>query len=306
MDLQKKAYGLEFTLAVGCSLDCHYCPQKKLINNYVERFGKDKLYMTFEDFKTILSKLIPGSGISIGGMVEPFKNRDCARMIKYAYDQGFIIAVDTTLMGMTEEDFELIKDVEFVHFQLHIPDVEGNAHFKITDHYLNLLKKVTEQFHITGYSCHGQVHPKVSEFIDPKIVLFSEMINRAGNLDYDELDIHQNKGMITCCSGSNEITGLNCEVLPNGTVILCCMDYGMKHILGNLLEQEWSDIIFGDEYQKIEKGMYDDSIPILCRKCSAAKPMKDFPQLNLLGPNAIRTNRILQKFARGGGKSGII
>lgn len=300
MDLPKKAYGLEFTIAIGCPLDCHYCPQKKLINTYTRQYGKNKLYMTFEDFRTILSKLIPGSGIAVGGMVEPFKNRDCAKMIKYAYDSGFKIALDTTLMGMTEDDFELIKDVEFVHFQLHIPDIEGNAHFKITDHYIKMLEKVTGQFSISGYSCHGHVHPAVSEFIKSEIVLFNEMMNRAGNLDYDELDTYQNKGMITCCSGSNEVTGLNCEVLPNGTVILCCMDYGMEHILGNLLEQEWNDIISGEEFKKIEKGMLDDQIPILCRKCSAARPIQDFPQTNLLGANAIRTNRILQKFERGG------
>lgn len=300
MEIPKKAYGLEFTLAIGCPLDCHYCPQKKLISGYVERFGRDKLYMTFEDFRTILSKLTPGSGIAIGGMVEPFKNRECAKMVKYAYEQGFLISFDTTLMGMTEEDFELIKNVQFVHLQLHIPDEEGNAHFKITDDYLHLLKKVTEQFCITGYSCHGHVHPRVSELINPEIAMFTKMINRAGNLDYGELDTYQNKGMITCGSGSNEITGWACDVLPNGTVILCCMDYGMEHILGNLLEQEWDEIISGDEFQKIEKGMYDDSISILCRQCSAAQPVQAFPKANLLGANAIRTNRILQKFAGGG------
>ncbi len=77
----------------------------------------------------------------------------------------------------------------------------------------------------------------------------------------------------------------------------------MEHILGNLLEQEWNDIISGEEFKKIEKGMLDDQIPILCRKCSAARPIQDFPQTNLLGANAIRTNRILQKFERGGGRA---
>jgi hypothetical protein len=32
-------------------------------------------------------------------------------------------------------------------------------------------------------------------------------------------------------------------VLPNGDVSLCCMDYGLKHILGNIYEQEYEDII---------------------------------------------------------------
>lgn len=31
-------------------------------------------------------------------------------------------------------------------------------------------------------------------------------------------------------------------VLPNGDVVLCCMDYGLKHKLGNLLEQNFNDL----------------------------------------------------------------
>ena len=32
-------------------------------------------------------------------------------------------------------------------------------------------------------------------------------------------------------------------VLPNGDVSLCCMDYGLEHIIGNLLDQEYEDVI---------------------------------------------------------------
>jgi hypothetical protein len=32
-------------------------------------------------------------------------------------------------------------------------------------------------------------------------------------------------------------------MLPNGDVSLCCMDYGLKHILGNLYEQDYEEII---------------------------------------------------------------
>ena len=31
--------------------------------------------------------------------------------------------------------------------------------------------------------------------------------------------------------------------LPNGDVSLCCMDYGLKYIIGNLLTQEYDDIV---------------------------------------------------------------
>lgn len=299
MNLPKKAWSAEFTLAIGCPLNCHYCPQERLIKKYISKFGKDKLEMSFGDFKTCLSKLIPGSGIAVGGMVEPFVNKNCANMLKYADGKGFSIALDTTLQGMTKADFEIIKDIKFEHFQLHIPDEEGNAHFNITEEYLQMLKKVIDHFKITGFSCHGTVHHLVKDILKQDVPLFTSMMNRAGNLDYDDLSVYDHKGIIECNSGSDKITGWNFEVLPNGTLTLCCMDYGMDHILGNLVEQEWEEIVTGEEFLKIEKGMYDENISLLCRKCPVARRNSIHTGIKLLAPNAIRINRILQKFISG-------
>lgn len=99
MNNEIKLHGLEFTLAIGCKLDCKYCPQEKLIKKYINKYGNDNIYMKFEDFKKCLSKVYKGSGISFAGMVEPFHNKDCARMIKYAYDLGYKISLDTTLVA---------------------------------------------------------------------------------------------------------------------------------------------------------------------------------------------------------------
>ena len=32
-------------------------------------------------------------------------------------------------------------------------------------------------------------------------------------------------------------------LLPDGTVLMCCMDYGMTGVFGNLLEQDYMDVI---------------------------------------------------------------
>lgn len=38
-------------------------------------------------------------------------------------------------------------------------------------------------------------------------------------------------------------------VLPNGDVVLCCMDYGLKHKMGNLLETNFDDLQRTDNYE---------------------------------------------------------
>lgn len=292
-----KLHGLEFSLAIGCKLNCKYCPQEKLIKRYVCDFGKDVMYMKFEDFKTCLSKVNKGGGISFAGMVEPFHNRECARMIKYAYDLGYKITLATTLVGMTDDDFEMIKDVKFHDLLIHIPDKEYNSKFIITDEYIKMFKKVSKKFNTISYSCHGEIHKKIKDFIDETKPFNNIMMNRAGNLEYDELKTYNHIGKIKCGCGTIVVESGWCPtVLPNGTMVLCCMDYGMKHILGNLIKDKVFDIINGDEYKKIEKGLDDDSIDILCRKCSMA--VKDDEYLNLLASNAIKVSRLVNTFSK--------
>lgn len=53
--------------------------------------------------------------------------------------------------------------------------------------------------------------------------------------------------------------------------MLCCMDYGMKHVLGNLLQQSYEEIINGSEMQRLKCAINgDESIDLLCRGCSSA------------------------------------
>ena len=55
-------------------------------------------------------------------------------------------------------------------------------------------------------------------------------------------------------------------LLPDGTVVLCCMDFGMEHVIGNLLENTYGEIIDGQPYKNLRKEMLYGG-DILCRKC---------------------------------------
>lgn len=319
--MPSKIHGAEFTLTIGCKLNCHYCPQQKLIQRYVSLYGNRDVVMTFETFKTCLNKIERGSGISFGGMSEAFQNKECAKMVKYAYDLGYKVSMDTTLVGATEDDFEMLKDVKFGHFQLHIPDKENKSNFIITEEYLRVFQLFNEHFTSNGYSCHGEVHDAIKGYLRKDIPFADKMMNRAGNLEYEELEIFNHKGKLVCGNGEighgegwnsdslpniqNGLStggihreGWNPDILPNGTVVLCCMDYGMEHILGNLLVQDWDEILYGDEFITYEKGLEDETIPSLCRKCPVAMPKgsEDFEYSRLLGPNAIRVARVIENY----------
>lgn len=202
----EKLSALEISLTIGCKLDCLYCPQKLLLGKYYEKDKNRRSKLRFDDFKIALQKVEKGATISFCGMSEPFHNEACADMICYAYEQGYRIALLTTLVGMTRKDFEKIKDVKFDSFVLHIPDREGNSKFVIHDEYLEILKLVIENIEVDYYSCHGKAHPDVEKIIDKDKYAGIVLKNRAGNLEMGYGSCIENDEIV-CYSGSEEQVG---------------------------------------------------------------------------------------------------
>ena len=134
---------LEITTRIGCKMNCVYCPQKLLMTNYFKDNLSRRAVLSLEDFKTCLKKIPAGTRIDFSGMAEPWLNEQCTDMVCHAADEGFPIAIYTTLVGMSLKDFERIKDLDFDEFVLHVPDDKSNANIQITEEYLSLLYQVT-------------------------------------------------------------------------------------------------------------------------------------------------------------------
>ena len=107
MYYEDKLESLEVTLGVGCKLNCRFCPQSVIINEYNKKSCSKIRFLKFEDFKKAISRVAKGMLITFSGMCEPFLNPECSKMLKYAFDEGYQITLFTTLTGMTEEDYEI-------------------------------------------------------------------------------------------------------------------------------------------------------------------------------------------------------
>ena len=281
-----KFNNIEVTLGIGCSLNCRFCPQALLINKYGNNSAKK---MSFSTFIHCTKNVVQGGGIVFSGMSEPFLNEECASMIKHAYEEGFKVTLYTTLIGMKEKDFEQIKDINFDSLILHIPDKENNSKFILNDKYWQMFEKFVSVMNISEYHFHGTPHEKVFGIIPSNAAVAGEsfLFDRAGNLNEKGLlNVNlEGQGKLYCKIGRPDKSGSWApEILPDGRVTLCCMDYGMKHILGNILYQTAEEIMNGEEYQKVLKGMADESTDVLCRKCIGAYPEKDMPyyRMNLM------------------------
>ena len=58
--------------------------------------------------------------------------------------------------------------------------------------------------------------------------------------------------------------------MPNGDVVLCFQDFGLKHVIGNLREQDFESLYTSQEFLFVQRGLADESLDILCRSCEWA------------------------------------
>jgi hypothetical protein len=255
---------LQVTTRVGCKLACPYCPQDKLIKAYKSR--SEKYSLSFDDFCEIVDKLPADVSIWFQGMSEPWLNSDCTKMILYAHDKGYNISVTTTLIGLKSGDIELIETIPFGFFKVHLPSYFGEERIVVDDNYLSVLDKILNSSISTSFHCHSlKTNPSVKLLLKnhDKTINYYALYGRAGNVSINKrFDLKRRRGVIACKRKLE-----NNILLPNGDVLVCSNDYGMKHILGNLLDESYESIFRGNEIGKILKGHQDESIDILCRYC---------------------------------------
>ena len=168
-------------------------------------------------------------------------------------------------------DYEKIKHINFAFFSIHLPDKEGLIHVTVDDEYIALLRKCIETFDVTFFK-YGDVRDEVwsvlQEYDLSKAFWNVNIHSRAGNVEGVE-PRPRLSGHIRC--NASEGMALNHNILlPNGDVSLCCMDFGVKHIVGNLLTDEYVDLFRSEEHNKVVAGMYVDTMDILCRQCDYA------------------------------------
>ena len=241
---------------IGCPLMCTYCPQ----DNLRDAYGNDIKYITLNDFKTIVDKLPKHVRLDFSGQAEPWVNPECTNMFKYAMEQGFRAAIFTTLYNWDEETVHSMGELLMQYadqveiFKIHFPDEAGNMKgWKPSEAWeyayigmRTIVQSAGIHYEAMTMSDHG-VHPAIVNL--PGVGVSHNWSiaahDRAGTLDHDQVKeqpiafIPKHDYPIKCSKTDLYNQGV---LLPNGEVLLCCMDYDKKHVMGNLLEQEYSDL----------------------------------------------------------------
>jgi hypothetical protein len=243
---------MELTTMIGCPLMCTFCPQENLRDSY----GDSEKYMQPRDLVTVLSKLPKDTRIDFSGMSEPWANPHCTEMLETVLFMGFNIAIYSTLYGMTDPErvCKVLEDhpnqVDVI--MLHLPDANGNMKgWKNSEEWQHAAAVMSHTNVPCGVGAmtmdsSGLVHPELQSMI-------GRLPGWQGHTRADSLDTEQVAGQAISITPMNTFS-LTCRstpfydrnvLLPNGDVVLCCMDYNLKHIIGNLLTQTYEEIFQG-------------------------------------------------------------
>jgi hypothetical protein len=249
---------MELTTMIGCPLMCTFCPQDNLRTQY----GTSEKYMSQVDLTKMLVKLPKNTRIDFSGMSEPWANPECTSMLEEVLYMGFNVAIYSTLYGMT--DPERVRKVLEEHpnqvevIMLHLPDANGNMKgWKNSEEWQRAAAIISH----TNVPCrvgamtmdrNGIVHPELQSMV-------GQLAGWVGHTRADSLNLEQIAGQAISITPHNKFS-LTCRstpfydrnvLLPDGSVVLCCMDYDLKHIIGNLLEQTYDEVMQGKPLQDL-------------------------------------------------------
>ena len=265
----------EITTMIGCSLMCNFCPQDKLLRAY-----KDPVrVMSFESFQTAIDKLPAEFEIAFAGYTEPWLNKNCTDFVEYAFRQQRKVSIYSTLYNMNRNDVDRLINLfaefpgQLTKFWIHLPDIHGNMKgWKNSDNYQYALTQFRSRIlpNLMTMSEDSKPHHELGANIKP---VQWYLHTRAKNLDLQKISgqkYHEapRYEFVVECTRDKDFTSN--VMLPNGDLTLCCMDFGLKHIVGNILRQSYDEIRNGQEIEKIKRLnqtlAYTDEV--LCKSCN--------------------------------------
>lgn len=271
----KKAY-LEITNV--CNLACAFCPGTR----------REKRFMTLEEFEILSARLRPYTDyLYFHLMGEPLLHPELPAFLDYAGRLGFkvILTTNGTLLPTWAE--MLLSTPALHKVNISLQSFEANHRGEL-ESYLSACADFARRANDTGKLCVLRLWNQngldsLNEEIEKLLMLqfpkpwsesrrsrrLAERVYLEPGERFDWPDLAaRDRGEACFCYGLRDQVG----VLVDGTVVPCCLDHEGDISLGNLFEQELSEIMSTKRAQRVFAGFSQrQAIEPLCRRCGYAR-----------------------------------
>ncbi len=221
--------------------------------------------MSLETFTTAINKMPAETEVSFAGFAEPWLNNQCTSMAEYCHARRTQWEAYTTCVGMSLDDVGRIAAAKPIRIKLHLPDEEGYAKIRVDDEYVKVVLRLAELPQVSVMTM-GTLHKAFLARFGKLKAAF--MHTRAGNVTVKKAPLRK-RGPLRCRPGPKLDRNI---LLPDGSLTLCCFDFGQRHVIGNLLTQTWEEIRNGAALAGVRDAMASEDGECLCRTCEMAEP----------------------------------
>lgn len=254
---------IEVSTVGDCALDCSFCCQTQLKGAY-----KGPKALTLEMFRQCLDNLVPGDAIHFSGFTEPCLNPAIVELLEMALNRSHKIKMYTTGRGLDVPRAEAIAKLPLELLMLHLPDAAG--HLSHSERNVAILNALAKHPHAKAMCMGNTPHEAVKAVYEAVPQHRTAMHDRAGNVSDKLVQVeHQRHNGPIKCGVAPQID--HSVLLPSGELALCCCDYGLKHIVGNLATTPYSEILRGGAVMDILDRQRSGG-DVICRKCVYAVP----------------------------------
>jgi len=256
---------LEVTLTAGCPMMCSYCPQDNYIKGYKSINQTSKKLMSLEDYKIILNNVdYRVKQIHFTGFTESLAHPQWDSFIEHTRAKNYKAVVNTTLYNATFEKIDRLIDLDIM-VRIHLTDSNINVSKDMIAYFISKYKRKADFKYFTE---KGQSLLPEETDIKRKHARARgrRPQSRGGNLKHIPSKII--KGPVRCRRNSFYRGNV---VIPNGDVAVCCSDFSLKYILGNLLNQKLIDIHKSEPIKNFFNKMKSGDEKFICNNCVFAE-----------------------------------
>ena len=284
---QKNINKLEITTTIGCAMMCEYCPQTLIKSTLKKKENIDQRIMSYENFKLYFKNVPKKTVIHWSGYSEPLGNKNFKEFINYLQSQNYEQHVSTTMFGRRDNEEFMANTSAFSSVTFHLPDNSNLMKLKVGEQYLKNLEQAlrfqsellsSKEIYIVvfGENFHPKVDYIIKKLINENIIskksvdIRDHLHSRNGEVsdmgkfrmdDTIKNEENKKKDKLYYCSYGRLNQGV---MLPNGDINLCCQDYSLKGIIGNLKTENLNKLY---KQEKIYQKNFSIGEFNLCKKC---------------------------------------